>query len=179
MDVLTAIRSRRSVRSYADRPIPPEVLQRLRTALRIAPSACNFQPWHFVFVHDAELRRKLAQACNDQLWIAAAPLTVVACGLPERAYKHMGSSGNSADIDVAIALTQLTLAAAADGLGTCWIGAFDERRIKPVLAVPTHAKVVALMPVGYPASPDLLTECEEGSRRPEAQIFALDRYGGA
>ena len=70
MDILEAIKNRRSVRSYSDRPIPDEVLERMRRALRSAPSACNLQPWRFIFVSDAEMRQKLARAANDQLFMA-------------------------------------------------------------------------------------------------------------
>lgn len=177
MDVLDAIRNRRSVRSYSSKPIPADVLDRVRLALRSAPSACNFQPWHFIFVADAELRRKLAHASFDQLWIAEAPLIVVGCGLPQQAYKHMGGSGNSVDVDVAIALDHLTLAAVADELGTCWIGAFDEERVKRVLGVPAGVKVVAMTPLGYPASADLVAPLTDDRRKPHVDIFSTDRYG--
>jgi nitroreductase len=145
-------------------------------ALRFAPSACNFQPWHFVLVTDAELRRQLAQASFDQLWMADAPVTVVGCALPRQAYKHMGGYGNSADVDVAIALDHLTLAAVAEGLGTCWIGAFDEKQVKRLLEIPESVKVVALMPLGYPATPDLNAPLDESRRKPPAEIFSSDRY---
>jgi nitroreductase len=176
MDVLEAIRTRRSVRAYSSQPIPPEILGRLRQALRSAPSACNFQPWHFIFVVDADLRRKLAQASNDQFWMAEAPMIIVACGRPQDAYQHMGGRGNSLDIDVAIALDHLTLAAVADGLGTCWIGAFDEQRVKRLLGVPESVKVVALTPVGYPASPDLNAPLDDSRRKPATEIFSTDRW---
>ena len=125
MDVLDAMKTRRSVRAYSDRPIPADVMGRMKQALRMAPSACNIQPWHFVLVSDAAMREKIAQAAHKQTWIAQAPMIVVACGLPIKAYKGMGGYGNSVDVDLGIALDHLTLAAVADGLGTCWIGAFD------------------------------------------------------
>ncbi len=177
MDVLQAIKTRRSVRSYSSRPIPADVLERMRQALRLAPSACNFQPWNFILVSDAELRRQVARAAHDQLWMADAPLIVVGCGLPDRAYQHMGGSGNSAEIDVAIALDHLTLAAVAEGLGTCWIGAFDERQVKELLGVPPNVKVVAMTPLGYPASPDLNAPVEEGRRKRPEEIFSINRFG--
>ena len=176
MDVFNAIRTRRSVRSYASRAIPPEVLERMRQALRYAPSACNFQPWHFIFVTDPQLRRKVAQASNDQLWMADAPVIVVGCALPEHAFKGMGGYGNSAEIDVTIALDHLTLAAVADGLGTCWIGAFDEAKVKKLLEVPPQAKVVAMTPLGYPASAELHRPLEEGERKGASEIFGNERY---
>jgi nitroreductase len=176
MDVLEAIRTRRSVRSFAPRPILPAVLERMRQALRAAPSACNFQPWHFIFVMEAQLRHRLAQCANDQFWMADAPVIVVACGLPEQAYKHMGGYGNSVDIDVAVAVDHLTLAAVAEGLATCWVGAFEEERVKHLLAVPASAKVVALIPLGYPSAADLNTPLEDARRKPAAAVFSTDRW---
>jgi nitroreductase len=151
-------------------------MDRMRQALRLAPSACNFQPWHFIFVTDAALRGKVAQAANGQKWMADAPVTVVGCGLPQQAYKRMGGYGNSVDVDVAIALDHLTLAAVAEGLGTCWIGAFDEAKVKGLLNIPEQVKVVAMTPLGYPSSADLNHPIEEGRRKAESEVFSLNRY---
>jgi nitroreductase len=176
MDVLRAIKTRRSIRSYSSTVIPADVLERMRQALRFAPSACNLQPWHFIFVMNPDLRRKLAEAACDQLWMAEAPCTVVACALPAHAYKGMGGYGNSAEIDVTIAIDHLTLAAAADGLGTCWIGAFNEAEVKKLLNIPAEAKPVVMTPLGYPASPDMLCPLDENDRKRPAEIFSTDRY---
>jgi nitroreductase len=177
MRVIEAIRTRRSVRSYSSGPVPGPVMERMRQALRSAPSACNFQPWHFILVSDAGLRQAVAKAAHGQTWMAEAPVTVVACGLPEEAYKHMGGHGNSVDVDVAIAIDHLTLAAVDEGLGTCWIGAFDEEAVKRLLDVPAAVKVVAMTPLGYPSSPELNCPLEERRRKPAQQVFSLDRYG--
>jgi nitroreductase len=176
MNVLEAIRMRRSVRSYANRPLPEQVMQRMREALRSAPSACNIQPWHFVFVTDENLRRQLGGAANGQYWIAEAPVIVVGCGLPKQAYPRMGGSGSSVDIDVAIALDHLMLAAAGEGLGTCWIGAFVEAEVKRLVGVPRTAKVVAMTPLGYPATEGLMHPLIESQRKPPAEIFSVNRY---
>jgi nitroreductase len=178
MDVLEAIRTRRSVRAYSPKAIPADALDRMRSALRWAPSACNLQPWHFILVTDPDLRRQVAESSHRQLWMAGAPVTIVGCGLPDRAYQHMGGRGCSVEVDVAIALDHLTLAAAAEGLGTCWIGAFDEIAVKRILGVPAGVKVVALTPLGYPASADLLHAVDEQRRRPAAEVFSTDRYQG-
>jgi nitroreductase len=176
MNVHEAIQMRRSVRAYAARPIGPEVMERMRAALRSAPSACNYQPWRFIFLTDRELRLQVAQAAAGQLWMADAPVLLVGCGLEESAYKKMGGRGNSVDVDVAIALDHLTLAAVAEGLGTCWIGAFDEAAVRRYLNVPPEAKIVAMMPLGYPASADLNRPLEESRRKGAAEIFREDRY---
>ncbi len=178
MNVLEAIRTRRSVRSFAaHKPIPAEVTARMREALRLAPSACNIQPWHFIFVADATLRREVAQVSNGQNWMADAPLLVVGCGFPEQAYQRMGGYGNSIDVDVAIALDHLTLAAVAEGLGTCWIGAFDETKVKHLLGIPERVKVVAMTPLGYPSSDDLNRPAAPGQRKGEGEVFSMDRFG--
>jgi len=176
MDVLQAILNRRSVRAYSDQPIPEAVMEHLLTALRCAPSACNFQPWRFVLVKDSTLRRELAHACHKQDWMAQAPVTVVACGYPDRAYKAMGGRSNSVDVDLAIALDHLSLAAVAEGLGTCWIGAFDEDAVKRLLGIPDEVRVVALMPVGYPERPELNHPVSPERRKPPEQVFSEDRF---
>ncbi len=176
MDVLEAINTRRSVRAYAPDAIPADVLGRMQQALRFAPSACNLQPWQFILVTDSSLRRKLAQAAQDQLFMADAPVTVVGCGLPEQAYKSMGGCRSSVEIDVAIALDHLTLAAVADGLGTCWIGAFDETKVKRLLEVPQNVQVVAITPLGYPASSDMIAPLDDSERKSPAEIFSTNHY---
>ena len=179
MDVLDAIKTRRSVRSYSERAIPDDVMSRMKLALRYAPSACNYQPWHFILVTDAQLRRKVAHASNDQLWLSDAPVLVVAMSFHQQAYTHMGGYGNSGDLDVAIALDHLTLAAVAEGLGTCWIGAFDEAAVARLLKTPSNAKIVALTPLGYPATPDLNFPLDDAQRKSESEIFSTDYFGNA
>jgi nitroreductase len=177
MDVLTAITLRRSVREYDRRPIASESLLRLLQALRYAPSACNLQPWHFILVQDEKLRRDVAAACRGQHWMADAALTVVACGFPQMAYKRIAGQYNSVEIDLSIALDHLSLAAAAEGLGTCWIGAFDEQAIKNLVHAPPTCRVLSLMAVGHPKSPDLNYPVSKEDRKAPAEIFSSDTYG--
>ena len=178
MNVLEAIKTRRSVRQYAETPIPDDVMQRMRQALRFAPSACNYQPWHFVIVEHEPLRRDLARAANDQLFIADAPVVIVACGLPAQA-AQIGGHGSTVDIDVAIALDHLTLAAVEEGLGTCWIGSFNEAKVKALLDIPEDVRVVTLTPLGYPDSPELIHPLDDFLRKREAEIFSVDRFGSS
>jgi nitroreductase len=179
VDVLEAILNRRSVRRYSNRPIDPAVLARMRQVLRAAPSACNNQPRHFVFVTDPDLRRAVAKVARDQNWIADAPVIVVACGYPAKAYQKMGGFASSLDIDLAIALDHLTLAAVAEGLGTCWIGAFSEPGVRPILAIPDEVKVVAMTPLGYPADAKLIAPLDDLRRKSIAELFSENRYGSA
>ena len=167
MDVHEAIRNRRSVRAYAPTPIPDHVMQRMKDALRLAPSACNNQPWKFVIVAEPDLKNRLVPATNGQAFIAEAPLVIIGVGLPDLAYKHMGGRGNSVDVDLAIALDHLTLAAAAEGLGTCWIGAFNEQKVKHLIQAPADARIIALTPLGYPAQPQLIHPIQTSRRKQE------------
>ena len=178
MNVIDAIRNRRSVRKYAATPIPAEVLQRMKDALRLAPSACNIQPWRFVLVTDSTLRKEIAKAAGDQGFLAEAPVVVIGVGFPDEAYQHMGGYGNSVDVDIAIAIDHLTLAAAAEGLGTCWIGAFSEEPVKKLINAKANTKIVAMTPLGYPADPAMIHPVEASRRKKEGEVFLMNRFPG-
>ena len=149
MDVLEAIRKRRSIRSYVDTPVEQEKLDRILEAARLSPSAVNFQPWNFIVVRDQSCKERLRQAYSRS-WFAKAPVIIVTCVMPDKAWKR--SDGEQFwKIDAAIAHQDLILAATAEGLGTCWIGAFDETKAKEALGIPENVRVVAMTPIGYPA----------------------------
>ncbi|MBN2206907.1 MAG: nitroreductase family protein [Candidatus Aminicenantes bacterium] len=171
MDVLDAIRARRSVRRYKPTPIPEEALARILDAVRLAPSAKNLQPWRFILVRDPALRARVAVACVNQTFMAEAPVIIAACGLPEQAYGRMGRCMNSWPVDVTIAFEHLVLQAQVEGLGTCWIGAFYEEEVKALLGVPAEARVLALTPLGYPAESPAARP-----RKPLAEIVSKDRF---
>lgn len=171
MDIYEAIQQRHSVRAYKSDPIPGAVLQRVLDAMRLAPSACNNQPWMFIVIKDADVRARLVPACRGQKFIGDAPVVIAACGWEERAYPRMGGWWNSLAVDIAIALDHLMLACAAEGLGTCWIGAFDEGQVKQILGVPDDVRVIALTPIGFPA--DGITHTK---RKPLSEITCCDRW---
>jgi len=153
MDVMDAIRSRKSVRAYLDKPIEDEKLNTVLEAGRLAPSASNRQEWRFVIVRDAGTRKKLAAVAGGQAFVGEAPVVIVACAVTDG---HVMKCGQlSYPIDVAISLDHITLAAAEQGLGTCWIGLFDEQKVKELLEIPEQVRVVELMPLGYPADPSI------------------------
>ncbi len=148
MDLFEAIEGRRSIRSFLDRDIEEELLIKVLDAGRLAPSARNLQDWKFVVVRDKETRIKLAEAARSQQFIAQAPVVIAACGTSN----YVMTCGQPAyAIDVSIAVDHMTLAAFALGLGTCWIGAFFEDRVKEILGITGDIRVVALLPLGYPA----------------------------
>lgn len=150
MDVYEAIRVRKSVRSFQAKDVPPEIISRLLEAARIAPSASNRQEWRFIVVRDAAKRKELAGAAMGQKFVGEAPVVFVCCA--ETDNHEMACGQLCYPIDVAIAVDHITLCAAAEGLGTCWIGAFYESEVRRVLDIPPHIRVVALLPVGYPKS---------------------------
>ncbi len=150
MSVLKVIQERRSVRKYKKDPIPEDVLQRVLEAARLAPSGKNYQPWKFIVVQNEELKEKLAQASAEQFFMAEAPIIIVGCGFPDDSYSSMGRYMKSWPVDVTIALEHLILQATEEGLGTCWIGSFEEEEVKSTLNVPENVRVLALTPLGYP-----------------------------
>ncbi|MCK4363525.1 MAG: nitroreductase family protein [Candidatus Aminicenantes bacterium] len=150
MKVLDVIQKRRSVRKYKEDPIPEKDLMRVLEAARLAPSGKNFQPWKFIIVKDKALKEKLAQASAGQFFMAEAPIIIVGCGFPDNCYAHMGRYMKSWSVDVTIALEHLILQAQEEGLGTCWIGSFEEKEVKTILNIPENVKVLALTPLGYP-----------------------------
>jgi nitroreductase len=149
MDFLELVKARYACRSYLTRPIEEEKLFRVLEAARFAPSGYNRQPWKFVMVQDQEIRRRLVRACANQRFVATAPVVIAGCGLmPDR----MMSCGVPGDpVDLAIAMEHLSLAATAEGLASCWIGAFSQDEVREVLGIPATAKVIELMALGYPA----------------------------
>ncbi len=150
MKVLDVIQKRRSVRKYKEDPIPEKDLMRVLEAARLAPSGKNFQPWKFIIVKDKALKEKLARASAGQFFMAEAPIIIVGCGFPDNCYAHMGRYMKSWSVDVTIALEHLILQAQEEGLGTCWIGSFEEEEVKAILNIPENVKVLALTPLGYP-----------------------------
>jgi len=176
MEVLQILKTCRSVRSFRPHPIEDDVLRTVLDHLRLAPSASNLQPWHFLVVRDASMRRQLASAARNQLFLAEAPVLVVACGYPERAQDFLGGLGNSLRVDIAVAFDRMMLAATAHGLGTCWIGAYDEREVREILGIPDTAEVIAITPLGYPSDPAALREGGPDDRLPFESVISFDRY---
>jgi nitroreductase len=145
MSLIDAISSRRSIRRYADKGIPESVLNGILEAGRQAPSAANRQPVHFIVLTDLEIKKELSKGIFNR-FIKDSPITIVGC-----AKTNDILTGKWAVIDAAIALQNMVIAAWAMGVGSCWIGDFNENRIKRLLNIPQSWKVIALVTFGYPA----------------------------
>ncbi len=170
MDIYGAIEARKSVRSYREEPVPEALLQRILEAARLAPSAKNAQEWRFVVVRDQALREELYQNASGQEFVRRAPVVIACCA--ETNHRIMKCGHPAFLIDVSIAIDHLTLAAAAEGLGTCWIGMFDATEARKTLGIPSTIEIVALLALGYPADPSPARK----NRLPLETIVHWDRW---
>jgi len=171
MDLFEAIESRRSIRRFdpaAD--VPPEMVERLLSAAILAENAGNRQPWHFYVVRDPEMRQGLVAAAHGQGFISQAPVAIVVCADAEQSAGRYGQRGRELYClqDTAAAVDHILLAAVALGLGSCWVGAFDEGEAARVLDLPDHHRPVAILPIGKPA--------EAPARRPRQPLKEVATY---
>ncbi|MFC1751999.1 nitroreductase family protein [Thermoproteota archaeon] len=172
MTFKTLAKKRRSVRNYKSDPIDKPSLLTVLEAGRLAPSACNYQPWHFIVADTPDMLAKI-QLTYPREWIKTAPAIIVVCGDHETAWHRPGDLKDHCDIDIAIAIDHMTLSAAEIGLGTCWICAFDAGMCKSLLALPDHIEPIALLPIGYPDEPP--TE-RHHNRKPMEQIVHWNAF---
>ncbi len=167
MQFLELVEKRYSVRSYKPDPVENDKLERVLQAARLAPTAANRQPFQLVVVHtagrDAELKR-----IYNRPWFVQSPLVICACGIPDQAWVRLDGK-SYCDIDVAIAMDHLILAATALGLGTCWIAAFDPIAAREVLGLPDGVDPIAFTPLGYPAD-----QPSPKKRRPLAELVKYE-----
>jgi nitroreductase len=164
MNVLKAVKSRRSVRKFKPESIPADKLGMIFEAARLAPSAGNCQPWRFVVVQKRSRKKAVAKAANDQEFISDAAVIVVAVCDPR-------ASPGWCEKDTMIALEHIVLAATSMGYGSCWIGAFDEQAIKHLLNIPASMKVVAILPIGVPDE-----KPRARSRKDFSEIFFQEQW---
>ena len=170
MDVSQAIQTRRSVRAFLDQPVEEEKILQILEAARLSPSASNRQSWKFVVVRDADLRAKLGEAAGNQHFVGQAPVILVACGTEPASIMRCGQYRYT--VDVSIATAYMLLEAREVGLGTCWIGNFDEKKVKEILGIPEAVRVVALSPLGYAAR-----EATPVARKGLDEIACWETYG--
>jgi len=171
MEVSDAVRVRKSVRAYDSKDIPEDVLARILEAGRLSPSANNSQPWHFIIVKDAEKRMALSKRTWTK-FLTESPVVIVGCGDRKKAEKWYV-------IDVSIALQTMVLTATSEGIGTCWIGDFDEDRVRELCKIPENLKVVCLLALGYPREKFDLSRAVTGGKRrkPLSDIVSFEEFG--
>ena len=174
MNVFDAITSRRSVRRFEKKPVDDNLIGVMLYMATQAPSAGNTQDWHFVVVKDEEQKNKLAKASLRQGFIADAPVVIVVCSDIEKISMKYGKRGETlySAIHAAGAIQNMMLSATALGLGSCWVGAFDEEEVKTVLELPDHIRPIAVVPVGYPAETP-----RKHDKIPFEYVTSVEKYG--
>jgi nitroreductase len=174
------LRRRRSIRSFDSRPVTEKDVISMVEAARLAPSACNSQTWRFVTVTRREIIRKI---CHEAMrpvipnrWLEQAPLVFVGCSQLDVIANRIGSGVTGIEyyqIDLGIAMEHMVLKATELGLGTCWIGWFDESTLKKILEIPNKIKVSALLAVGYPKD----ESPKKRKRKPLEKIVFSEKWG--
>jgi len=165
---LDVIRERGSVSKYEDRPIPEDIMKAVFEAARLAQSAENRQPWEFIVVREKEMKKKLASG-----FVGEAPVVIVCVAHPENC-GHVGSF-DSYLVDVAIAVENMALVSWELGLGSCWVGAYDEEKVKELLDIPENLRVVSLLTLGYPAEKPA-NQIIRQRRKSLTQIIHYEKY---
>ena len=184
MDFTDIIFSRKSIRSFSKKEIPADILKKILEAGRVAPSAQNRQCWRFVVVQEEEIRRKLALKSGlfgkVNFFIKNAPIIIVACADPSRSV-HLNTQDYYL-VDTAIAFQQMMLAAWSFGIGSCWLAAFDENKVKEILQIPNKIRIVGMSPFGYPKEKPSLydkalkTFAGSKKRLPLEKIVCYDKW---
>jgi nitroreductase len=167
MDFQELIRKRYSVRAYKPDPVEHEKLARILEAARLAPTAANRQPFRVIVItakgREAELRKIYGRE-----WFTQAPLILAVCAVPGESWVRTYDGWNAAEVDATIAMTHIVLAAAEEGLGTCWIAAFNPRAAREVLSLPPEVVPSAFTPLGYPAD-----TASPKKRRPLSELLTV------
>ncbi len=168
MTVMEAIQTRKSIRTYQQKPIEEEKIQQIVEAGRMAPSATNQQAWKFVVVTDPALRQQMMAACHNQACVGSAPMVMAVC---TNEVRNMSCGQPARTVDCSIALAYMQLEAAELGIGSCWLGAFSAEQVQQVLQIPAEYQVVAVSPFGYPAE-----EGRERSRKPMEEVLVREQW---
>ncbi len=180
MNIMDAIRTRRSIRNYQELPVEREKIMECLEAARLAPSACNAQPWKYVVVDDKILKEHLAEEAFSGIYrvsrfAAKAPVLLAVISTPEW-LPRAGGAIRKTDfhlIDIGISGEHLVLKATELGLGTCWIGWFDEAKAKKALKIPDPKKIEVMFALGYPAEGSLPRQQE---RKPLNQMSCFNNW---
>jgi nitroreductase len=165
MSILELFVSRRSIRKYKAERIPQETLERILETGRYAPSASNGQPWHFIVITDPQIKEKLSHGKWNS-FVRDSAFTVVGCAYEGDAYSRKWSI-----IDTTIALQNMVIAAWSLGIGSCWVGDFEEAEVRRILDVPKDWRIISLISFGYPDETPSTTP-----RKPLTEIASYDRF---
>ena len=171
MNITELIKYRKSVRAWADKPVDDETVEKIIDAARFAPSAKNLQDWRVIAVRDLELKAKMTDVARGQKFVGKAPVILAICG--DTSTGMMSCEIPRSVVDATILIDHITLVASGEGLGTCWIGSFDQEACRKLLGVPEGWEVVELLPLGYPANPSPVNK----TRKSVAELLSWNRWG--
>jgi nitroreductase len=177
--MLELISGRQSDRKYHEKPVEKEKLERIIEAGRIAPSACNAQPWKFIVVNDHALIKKIATAASAKLlgmnsFAGQAPVHIIVVREKPNFSSKVGGTIKNKDyslIDIGIASENICMQAEAEGLGSCMLGWFDEQQLKKILSIPKSRRVELIITIGYPSG-----NKREKKRKPAAEVVSYNKY---
>lgn len=172
MEFDSVIRNRFSVRSYTNQKVEKEVILEILEASRLAPSAVNFQPWHFVVITDPDVLSDF-QEVYPRGWFKEAPVCIVVCADHSQSWKRRSDGKDFADVDIAIATDHLILKATELGLGTCWVCNFDSLTAQKKLGLPEHIEPMVLVPLGYTSA-----ETSEKKRKSLQELVHWEKFTG-
>lgn len=165
MDTFESIRTRRTTRTFSPKSIPEAAIRKIVEAGRLAPSARNLQPWHFVVIQEKDMLKLLAPLCTTGRFIEHTSCAVVVVTDPTNSWH---------EIDGARAVQNMELAGWNEGVGTCWIGSMNRERIKDLLGIPQHLHLLTILPFGYPTEPN--APRRKNKKRPE-EVVHWGRFG--
>jgi len=152
MSILEIIKNRRSIRKFQRKEIQRELIDKLGEALIWAPSAGNLQSRKFYFVSNQKIKKELAMAAPNQDFVATAPLIIVGCTDEKTALRYGERGKNLYSIcDTAASIQNMMLLAHNEGLGSCWVGTFNDKEVAKILNLPENLRPIAIIPIGYPA----------------------------
>jgi nitroreductase len=173
LDILSIIKERRSIRKFKKQEVPDDIVEKLIEAATWAPSAGNIQPWEFIIIRKPETQKKLSNAAYRQTFIEQAPVTIVVCANEERSYQRYGPRGKTLYClqDTAAAAQNIHLTARSLGLGTCWVGAFNEEEVAKTIKTPATIRPIAIIPIGYPDEKPIPRQ-----RRPKVEVVHKEEF---
>jgi nitroreductase len=178
-EMLKLMLRRQSDRKYSDRPVEADKLERITEAGRMAPSACNAQPWKFVVVTDPSLRKKISEAATERLtgmnnFVGQAPVLIVIVREKPNLSSKIGGTIKKKDyshIDIGIASANICLQAASEGIGSCILGWFDDKQVRSILNIPASKRVELIITLGYS-----LSEYRQKKRKPKEVTVSYNKY---
>jgi nitroreductase len=182
LDIFDVIKKRKSVRRYKSVPVEKEKIEQIITAAQLAPSWRNGQCWKFIVVVEPQIKQEVIRCTGtfNQSWLGKEYAIIVACGDPQKSGARFDKAYYL--VDVAIAMQNMVLAATALGLGTCWIGTFDENKLTQILNIPENYRVVAITPLGYPAKKEGIVGhvtrqvIRSNTRKPLSEVFVMNKW---